>query len=141
MEKIGTNKIYAMAAVVFVAVVIGILLSKTDRTINAQNACGDGHSYEAIISNPVPESCTIFTASHGDTVLFGNNEDWINPNTYYWVVPSRGGDYGVVYFGFDNFWRCQRSAKSSFEPTSRTTKGGKTLLRVFKKVFYRGRSH
>jgi hypothetical protein len=104
MEKIVTKPIYAMAAVVVVAVVIGILLSKTDRTTYAQNACGDGHSDEAIISNPVPESCTIFTASYGDTVLFGNNEDWINPNTYYWVVPSSGEDYGVVYFGFDNFW-------------------------------------
>ena len=104
MQKIGTKTIYAMAAVVVVAVVIGILLSKTDRTTYAQNACGDGHSDEAIASNPVPESCTIFTAFYGDTVLFGNNEDWINPNTYYWVVPSSGGDYGVVYFGFNNFW-------------------------------------
>jgi hypothetical protein len=104
MEKIGTKTIYAMAAVVVVAVIIGIVLSKNDRTTYTQNACGDGQSDEAIISNPVPESCTIFTASYGDKVLFGNNEDWINPNTYYWVVPSRGGDYGVVYFGFDNFW-------------------------------------
>ena len=104
MEKIGTKTTYAAAAVVVAAVIIGIVLSKTDRTTYAQNACGDGHSVEAIISNPFPESCTIFTASYGDRVLFGNNEDWINPNTYYWVVPSRGGDYGVVYFGFDNFW-------------------------------------
>lgn len=35
------------------------------------------------MSNQAPESCTILTASHGDKVLFGNNEDWINPNTYY----------------------------------------------------------
>ena len=104
MEKINTKTIYAMAAVVIVAVGIGILLSKTDRTTYAQKACGYGHSYEAIVSDPAPESCTIFTASYGDTVLFGNNEDWINPNTYYWVVPPKGGDYGVVYFGFDNFW-------------------------------------
>ena len=87
-----------------VAVGVGILLSKTDRTTYAQNACGYGHSDEAIVSDPTPESCTIFTASFGDTVLFGNNEDWINPNTYYWVVPPRSEDYGVVYFGFDNFW-------------------------------------
>ena len=104
MKNISTKTIYAMVLVIIAAVVIGILALKTDRTTYDQNACGDGHSYKAIISNPVPESCTIFTASHGDTVLFGNNEDWINPNTYYWVVPSRGGDYGVVYFGFENFW-------------------------------------
>lgn len=93
-----------MAAAVIVAVGIGILLSKTDRTTYVQKACGYGHSDEAIVSDPAPESCTIFTASYGDTVLFGNNEDWINPNTYYWVVPPKGGHYGVVYFGFDNFW-------------------------------------
>jgi len=93
-----------MAGVVLVAVVIGILLAETARTPCAQVACGDGHSDEAIVSDYVPESCTIFTSSYGDTVLFGNNEDWINPNTYYWVVPSSGGDYGAVYFGFDNSW-------------------------------------
>lgn len=49
-----------------------------------------------------PESCTIFTASYGDTVLFGNNEDWINPNTYYWVIGPKTSKYGGVYFGFDN---------------------------------------
>jgi hypothetical protein len=104
MQKIGSRTIYAMAGVVLVAMVIGILLSENDRTPCAQVVCGDGHSDEAIVSDYVPESCTIFTSSYGDTVLFGNNEDWINPNTYYWVVPSRGGNYGAVYFGFDNFW-------------------------------------
>ena len=92
MQKRDTKTLYAMAAVAIVAVVVGMLLSKTDRTNYAQNVCGDGQSYEAIVSDPVPESCTIFTASYGDTVLFGNNEDWINPNTYYWVVPSSGED-------------------------------------------------
>jgi len=104
MGKKNTKTIYIMAAAVIVAVGIGILLSKTDRTTYVQKACGYGHSDEAIVSDPAPESCTIFAASYGDTVLFGNNEDWINPNTYYWVVPPKGGHYGVVYFGFDNFW-------------------------------------
>jgi len=93
-----------MVIILIAAVVIGILLSKTDRTTYAQNDFVYGHSNEAIVSDPTPESCTIFTVSFGDKVLFGNNEDWINPNTYYWVVPPRGGEYGVVYFGFDNFW-------------------------------------
>lgn len=39
-------------------------------------------------TDTVPESCTIFTVSFGKTVFFGNNEDYINPNTYYWVSPS-----------------------------------------------------
>lgn len=49
-------------------------------------------------------SCTIFTASQGNRVFFGNNEDWNKPVSYYWVEPSGNGKYGVVYFGFGNFW-------------------------------------
>ncbi len=48
-------------------------------------------------------ACTIFTASHGDVILFGNNEDYTNPKTHYWVIPSDEGKYGGVYFGFDDF--------------------------------------
>ena len=113
----------------------------------------DGHSYEAIVSDPAPESCTIFTASYGDTVLFGNNEDWINPNTYYWVVPSRGGDYGVVYFGFDNFWPqgginekglaydVNALPKSALNPHPELPKVKNPFYEFLKKMFYRGRSH
>ncbi len=54
-------------------------------------------------SDATPESCTIFTAAFGDTVLFGNNEDYTNPNTYYWISPSRLLFYGSIYVGYDNF--------------------------------------
>jgi hypothetical protein len=54
--------------------------------------------------NSIPQSCTIFTASIGNRVIFGNNEDYSNPNTYYWAVPPSDGKYGGVYFGFDDFW-------------------------------------
>jgi hypothetical protein len=33
-------------------------------------------------------------------VLFGNNEDFSNPNTYLWVVPPSKGTYGGVYLGY-----------------------------------------
>jgi hypothetical protein len=58
---------------------------------------------EKTISDSIPGSCTIFTASYGEKVLFGNNEDYTNPKTYYWVEPRSEGNYGVVYFGFENF--------------------------------------
>lgn len=57
-----------------------------------------------VSSNLIPGSCTIFTASYGNTVLFGNNEDYSNYNTYVWAVPSAKGKYGGVYLGFDNFF-------------------------------------
>ncbi len=54
-------------------------------------------------SELVPGSCTIFAASVGNTALYGNNEDYNNPKTYYWVRPSGKNIYGGVYVGFDNF--------------------------------------
>jgi hypothetical protein len=104
MGKMGTKTIYVMTAIVIVAAATGIFLYKTVQSTYAHNTFIDEPWHEAIISDPAPESCTIFTASHSDTVLFGNNEDWINPNTYYWVAPPKGGDYGIVFLGFDNFW-------------------------------------
>jgi len=49
-------------------------------------------------------ACTVFYASQGDTVLAGNNEDWVNPNTKVWFEPAEKGKYGRVFFGFDNFY-------------------------------------
>lgn len=52
----------------------------------------------------IPGSCTIFSVSRGESVFFGNNEDWKDPNTYYWVEPPEAGGYGVLCFGFDNLY-------------------------------------
>ncbi len=53
--------------------------------------------------SPVPGSCTIFSASIGNKVLFGNNEDFNNPKTYLWTEPARKDDYGAVYLGYENY--------------------------------------
>jgi hypothetical protein len=44
-------------------------------------------------------ACTIFTYSKGDTVLFGNNEDWHNLTDVVYFVPPEGERYGAVYLG------------------------------------------
>jgi len=62
------------------------------------------YSKDTAASNLIPGSCTIFAASYGNTVLYGNNEDYSNYNTYYWAKPSTEGKYGGVYLGFDNFF-------------------------------------
>jgi hypothetical protein len=54
--------------------------------------------------NAAPGSCTIFTVAKGDTVFFGNYEDWINPNTYVWSRPAPRDGYGAVFFGFDDLY-------------------------------------
>jgi len=35
----------------------------------------------------------------GDHVFFGGNDDYIKPDSYYWVEPGQGDDYGVVWIG------------------------------------------
>lgn len=49
-------------------------------------------------------ACTVFTASIGDTVLFGNNEDWPDTNTHVWFQPATETEYGGVYFGFGDYY-------------------------------------
>lgn len=44
-------------------------------------------------------ACTIFTFLKGDTVLFGNNEDYYNRSDVIYFVPSDGESYGAVYLG------------------------------------------
>lgn len=58
---------------------------------------------------PIGESCTIFTATIGNRVLFGNNEDYRLWGIFAWFVPAQtirlySGDesvYGAIFFGFD----------------------------------------
>ena len=88
MKRICTKTFCVTSAVVLVVMTCRVLF---------------GTISETALSDAIPGSCTIFTASYGNTVLFGNNEDYTNPKTYYWVSPSSEGNYGGVYFGFDNF--------------------------------------
>jgi hypothetical protein len=89
MKRICTKTFCVTSAVVLVVMTCGISF---------------GTISEKALSNAIPGSCTIFTASYGEKVFFGNNEDYSNPKTYYWVHPSSDENYGGVYFGFDNFW-------------------------------------
>ncbi len=48
------------------------------------------------------DGCIVITASNGNVVLIGNNEDWDDPYTKIWVIPSNGNKYGGVYFGYSS---------------------------------------
>jgi len=62
-----------------------------------------------IVDTLIGDSCTIFTMSMGDTVLFGNSEDYRLWGVYAWFMPSQDiytpqgtqTTYGAVFFGFD----------------------------------------
>jgi len=49
------------------------------------------------------EACTAFMMSVGDKVLVGNNEDYNIPYTRVWFIPAENGQYGRIYFGYDNW--------------------------------------
>ncbi len=68
-------------------------------------------SVENTFDTHISSSCTIFTAKIGDTVYFGNNEDYKYNNAYRWYIPAQNVTtqyfgvkeiYGAVFFGFDN---------------------------------------
>ncbi|MHA1612870.1 MAG: hypothetical protein ACTSYU_12510 [Promethearchaeota archaeon] len=60
--------------------------------------------------NGIGSSCTIFTVAIGETVYFGNNEDYKLENAYQWFIPAQNIStrvgireiYGAVFLGFDN---------------------------------------
>ena len=43
--------------------------------------------------------CTVFTISKGGQVFFGGNDDFIEPDSYYWVDPGGDGAYGAIWIG------------------------------------------
>jgi hypothetical protein len=55
-----------------------------------------------LLSCTTAYACTIFSASDGDTVLAGNNEDWYDKDTYVWFLPAEEGKYGRAFFGFED---------------------------------------
>jgi hypothetical protein len=46
-----------------------------------------------------PNKCSVFTISKGDQVFFGGNDDYINPDSYYWVDPGDSLNYGSIWIG------------------------------------------
>jgi len=55
----------------------------------------------AVLARPaVP--CSAFVVVGDGRVLFGNNEDYLDPETYLWFVPARPGRHGAMYLGFGN---------------------------------------
>ncbi|MFX1301529.1 MAG: hypothetical protein ACFFAL_11720 [Promethearchaeota archaeon] len=69
----------------------------------------DGSSSSTLVDVHIGESCTIFTVTMGDTVLFGNSEDYRLWGVYAWFMPSQDiytpqgtrTANGAVFFGFD----------------------------------------
>ncbi|MHC4698048.1 MAG: carcinine hydrolase/isopenicillin-N N-acyltransferase family protein [Planctomycetota bacterium] len=76
------------------ALVLTLLIAAPCSMARIAKECPPNEEYPLVLG-----SCTIFTASHGNKVLFGNNEDWMLPTTFYWVKLPNDGSYGGVYLG------------------------------------------
>jgi hypothetical protein len=51
---------------------------------------------------PPAMPCSAFVVLGDGRVLFGNNEDYLTPDTRVWFVPARDGRHGAMYLGFAN---------------------------------------
>ena len=47
----------------------------------------------------VPPGCSIFTISKNGQAFFGGNDDYINPDNYYWIDPGDAQNYGAIWIG------------------------------------------
>jgi hypothetical protein len=47
----------------------------------------------------IPPGCTVITVSKGDCVFFGGNDDYINPDSWYFVEQGDSSKYGVIWIG------------------------------------------
>jgi hypothetical protein len=57
------------------------------------------YSDESSYNKTFHSGCSIITISKGDSVFFGGNDDYINPDSYYWVEPGDSTKYGVIWIG------------------------------------------
>ena len=56
-------------------------------------------------ASPVVMSCTVFHVSNEDMAFGGNNEDYSDPDTYIYFIPSTDTEYGKVIVGYTgNYW-------------------------------------
>lgn len=77
-----------------------LLLSNLFMLIAAFEICAQPiYSGEPDDSEIFYPGCSIITVSKGDSVFFGGNDDYINPDSYYWVEPGDSTRYGVIWIG------------------------------------------
>ena len=52
----------------------------------------------------IVSACTGITSFNEMITLMGNNEDYIDPDTYIWFNPSESEKYGCSFVGYKGFW-------------------------------------
>jgi len=65
----------------------------------SERSCNTKPPTEGACCEDLPVGCTVFTVSKGGQVIFGGNDDYINPDSYYWVDPGGAQGYGAIWVG------------------------------------------
>ncbi len=63
--------------------------------------CAQGKtlSAESADNQDIPSGCSVITIARDGNIFFGGNDDYINPDSYYWVEPGDSTKYGVIWIG------------------------------------------
>jgi len=107
---------WIIGSIIFIAVLVNCVLGASVMLEFPECTDGNKQSCPTICGNAVvwyggrngnsnptaagPKSCTVLTASHDDTVLFGYNLDHPNLQSYIWFLPSSTEGYGGVLVGY-----------------------------------------
>ena len=73
-------------------------LSTNNSSITIHNYYTQPSSSEAN-EGKTPSGCSVITVSKGNRVFFGGNDDYINPDSYYWVDQGGAQGYGAIWVG------------------------------------------
>jgi choloylglycine hydrolase len=71
-------------------------LQNIDNASPAQQTCSTKPISGGTCNGVFPSGCSVFTIAKGDQVFFGGNDDYIHPDSYYWVDPQ---GYGAIWIG------------------------------------------
>ena len=89
----------AAVAMLVEACAVGLIWTAGSIAGPMQQECSPGLSAEAAGGGAISSGCTVFTVSKGGRVFFGGNDDYINPDSYYWVDPGGAPGYGTIWIG------------------------------------------
>lgn len=88
-------------SILTVVVLLSLVAGCRSPNVTWQQASESAVPYAAQLDSR--QGCTVFYAADGEMALGGNNEDYWDPFTYVWFVPSEEGAYGRAYFGYEDF--------------------------------------
>ena len=78
-----------------VRLILIVILLPTVSWGQTQHKASSGYTSD----RKAPHGCSVFTISKGNQVFFGGNDDYINPDSYYWVDQGDENSYGVIWIG------------------------------------------